>query len=539
MLTTARISLAAVLALTAGFATSTSIGAPRHDGPDGPRMTPPPPPHAAPNSPPPPRGQRDLDRSEQGPGGPCEGAPFDPSLHPHAGGPGPDGPRFLHVLADEQSTHQWSDGPHTITVQAGPKAAAIIYNGEEIFSISLDGTSEGAFSNGSVKINVSVEDGALSAQFNGEEVLKISSEDLKAAGAEATALVDRLNRGVHSWTVEGGRGDPEQFRREARRLAERLHQSFGPGGPEGPDGPRGPRGPGGPGGPGEPFGFGGMNPPRVMIGITMEQAGEADSLPTGVDPERSTLVTRVIEDLPAAQAGLKAGDFVIKVLGKSAASPSDIRAALRERNPGDELPLTVVRADPDDPRKTEELAITLKLKAFDAGGLEGPLGQGDQGASTLSPRLADMNSRLAQLSEELSNLGAQLSSAKDAAINSDVLKKVSELAAQMGKLGGELARGYAREGADFMFFGPPGEGQQGGATIRRFSIPRVFIDRDRGGEAIIVRPDSSEAPDAPEAPPFAMPALEGMRRLEERLDRLEKLLERLDEKTGASPSDDR
>lgn len=503
MLTTSRFSLAAALALTAGLATSTSFGAPRHDGPGGPAMSPPP--HQA------------------GPhqAGPHHAPPAPPTP--------PPAPRFLRVLAEDTATHQWSDGPHTLTVHAGPKAAAINYNGQEIFSISLDGTSEGAFSDGSVKINVTVEDGALRAKFNGEEVLKISSEDLKAASQDAAELLDMAKRRMRSWSTGEGDPDPEQFRREARRLAERLHQSFGPGGPDGPGGPEGRRGPDSPGG---AMGFPGMNPPRVMIGITMEPAGDAESLPTGVDPERSTLVTRVIDDLPAAESGLKAGDFVVKVQGKEAASPSDIRAALRERNPGDELALTVLRPEPADPTKAQEMAITLKLKAFDAGGLEGPLGRGGGGASTLSPRLADMNSRLAQLSEQLSSLGAQLGAAKDAALSSELAKKMSDLATQMGQLGGDLARGYAQEGADFLFFGAPGEGQQGGATIRRFSIPRVFIDRERGGEAIIVRPDSSEAPDAPNAPPFAMPALEGMRRVEERLERLEKVLERLEKKLG-------
>ena len=110
MLTTPRFTLAATLALTAGLATSTALGAPRHDGPGGP------------------------------PHGPRAGAP----AHPPAAPMPPHEPRFFHVRVDDNPTHQWSDGQHTLTVQAGSKAAAIRYNGQEIFSISLDGTSEGA-----------------------------------------------------------------------------------------------------------------------------------------------------------------------------------------------------------------------------------------------------------------------------------------------------------------------------------------------------------------------------------------------------------
>lgn len=58
----------------------------------------------------------------------------------------------------------------------------------------------------------------------------------------------------------------------------------------------------------------------------------------------SPTVRTVVPRSPAARAGLKAGDRVVKVAGAAVLSATDVRRALEARKPGDKLPVEVWRA---------------------------------------------------------------------------------------------------------------------------------------------------------------------------------------------------
>jgi serine protease Do len=77
------------------------------------------------------------------------------------------------------------------------------------------------------------------------------------------------------------------------------------------------------------------------------------------------LVTSVDEDGPAAKAGIKAGDVILKVGGDAIADGDDLREALSEAEGGSEVAISVQRdgrplevkatlAKPESPKKRRE-----------------------------------------------------------------------------------------------------------------------------------------------------------------------------------------
>lgn len=68
------------------------------------------------------------------------------------------------------------------------------------------------------------------------------------------------------------------------------------------------------------------------------------------------LVTNVVEDSPAARAGIKSGDIIIEADGKTTSSTAQLRSRIGVKEVGDEVPLTILRnGDP--------LQLTVKVGA--------------------------------------------------------------------------------------------------------------------------------------------------------------------------------
>ena len=100
-----------------------------------------------------------------------------------------------------------------------------------------------------------------------------------------------------------------------------------------------------------------------MLAILREQAGGEPRLEgflgVGLD-ERSdggqgALITDVSEDSPASDAGLETGDVVISVDDSTTDGVAGVIAAIRDREPGDEVEVVVVR-DGDEQRFSVVLA---------------------------------------------------------------------------------------------------------------------------------------------------------------------------------------
>jgi outer membrane murein-binding lipoprotein Lpp len=92
--------------------------------------------------------------------------------------------------------------------------------------------------------------------------------------------------------------------------------------------------------------------PRVMIGITMSE------------DEDGVAVDHVYEGLPAAKAGLKAGDVIIEIDGKGDLTQKLFREVLNAKEAGDKVKLKVRRDG-------QEKELTVELQKFDSERLGG------------------------------------------------------------------------------------------------------------------------------------------------------------------------
>ncbi len=74
----------------------------------------------------------------------------------------------------------------------------------------------------------------------------------------------------------------------------------------------------------------------------------------GVEDGNGILITEVIDDSPAKEAGLKAGDVIIKVDGEEIFDISDIQKAVRQKEKGEEVEITLLRN-----KKKKELTVEV------------------------------------------------------------------------------------------------------------------------------------------------------------------------------------
>lgn len=90
----------------------------------------------------------------------------------------------------------------------------------------------------------------------------------------------------------------------------------------------------------EPFGV--PTPPR-RLGLSYQEIRGQLARYFGLEGERGVLVVEVAEDGPAARAGVKAGDVIVGFDGKPVEGGSDLRAALRDTEAGQEAAVKVWR----------------------------------------------------------------------------------------------------------------------------------------------------------------------------------------------------
>ncbi len=89
--------------------------------------------------------------------------------------------------------------------------------------------------------------------------------------------------------------------------------------------------------------FGGdFTPPKVMLGVQISHTSKALEYHLGLEAGTTTMLTEVYEDLGAAEAGLEKYDIIVSINGQTPADPQSIRLTLADKEPGDEIILSVI-----------------------------------------------------------------------------------------------------------------------------------------------------------------------------------------------------
>ncbi len=96
---------------------------------------------------------------------------------------------------------------------------------------------------------------------------------------------------------------------------------------------------------------------RGFVGISFQPIDESLARALDLPQARGIIVTEIVEDSPASEAGIRSEDVIIKFNGRNIQSPSDFRRRVAEMMPGTEVTLTLVRDG-------EEVEIKLVLGEF-------------------------------------------------------------------------------------------------------------------------------------------------------------------------------
>ncbi|MCB9378022.1 MAG: Do family serine endopeptidase [Holophagales bacterium] len=102
---------------------------------------------------------------------------------------------------------------------------------------------------------------------------------------------------------------------------------------------------------------------RGYLGINIQNLDYDRAEAFGLDKAEGALVTRVIEDSPAAKAGIQHGDIVLSVDGRAVHETRDLIDYVSAQGPGKKVELGVLRDG-------KRLARTVELTERDAGGDE-------------------------------------------------------------------------------------------------------------------------------------------------------------------------
>ncbi len=94
--------------------------------------------------------------------------------------------------------------------------------------------------------------------------------------------------------------------------------------------------------------------PDVWLGVMLDDLNEQLGEYFGVKKDMGILVTEVFDGSPAMEAGLKAGDVIIDIAGIAIEEVSDVHEVFEEKEPGDEVDITVMRD-----RKKTKIKATL------------------------------------------------------------------------------------------------------------------------------------------------------------------------------------
>ena len=84
---------------------------------------------------------------------------------------------------------------------------------------------------------------------------------------------------------------------------------------------------------------------RGWIGVEPQELSPELAESFGIEAQRGVIITGVLQNGPAAQAGLRPGDVITAVKGREVGTVSQLLAAVAALPPGEKAPLDVTRRD--------------------------------------------------------------------------------------------------------------------------------------------------------------------------------------------------
>lgn len=100
--------------------------------------------------------------------------------------------------------------------------------------------------------------------------------------------------------------------------------------------------------------------PSAYLGVELGPVEPALATQLGLEDAGGALVNMVVDDSPAAKAGLRQHDIIAKLDGKTVRDPADLSVRIGKQKKGDKVTLTVIRGG-----KPIEIEATLFEKAAD------------------------------------------------------------------------------------------------------------------------------------------------------------------------------
>jgi len=106
--------------------------------------------------------------------------------------------------------------------------------------------------------------------------------------------------------------------------------------------------------------------PQAYLGVRFEPVDEALAETEKLSVKEGAIIREVIDDSPAAKAGLQVGDVVTAVNGEAVDAEHTLRDRVAARQPGDTIELSVARGG-----ETLTISVTLgERKGFDVQGYQ-------------------------------------------------------------------------------------------------------------------------------------------------------------------------
>jgi Do/DeqQ family serine protease len=112
---------------------------------------------------------------------------------------------------------------------------------------------------------------------------------------------------------------------------------------------------------------------RGQLGVSIQPLTEDLAAGFGLKDSNGVLVNDVMNDSPAARAGIKAGDVIRRINGDQVANPNQLRNKISSMKPGTEVTVTIVRD-----RQEQQIKVRL-------GEYRGPANQSDENGQNGAP----------------------------------------------------------------------------------------------------------------------------------------------------------